>query len=80
MRSLRIAAQAVSSLVGPLHGTAYAAVIGCTVLMPTASPGARWQAVIPEWADSSPSNDSANWAARTSAVFTTNFRIAAKYR
>ena len=40
--------QAITSLVGPLHGTAYLAVITVTVLAPsTASSGARWRAAIP---------------------------------
>ncbi|MEV0819694.1 hypothetical protein [Nonomuraea rubra] len=40
--------EGVSSLVGPLHGGAYLAVIACTVLVPgSASAGARWRAWIP---------------------------------
>jgi hypothetical protein len=38
--------KAVTSLGGPVHGTAYLAVIACTWLMP-ASGTARWLAVIP---------------------------------
>ncbi|MEU6038350.1 hypothetical protein ABZ801_23355 [Actinomadura sp. NPDC047616] len=40
--------EAISSLVGPLHGTAYLAVIAATWLTPeTAVPGARWRSVVP---------------------------------
>ncbi|SPL96552.1 unnamed protein product [[Actinomadura] parvosata subsp. kistnae] len=40
--------KAVSSLVGPVHGGAYLAVIACTVLVPgSAATGARWRAWIP---------------------------------
>ncbi|WP_214412045.1 hypothetical protein [Sphaerisporangium fuscum] len=40
--------KAISSLVGPLHGAAYLAVITATALAPsTASSGARWRAAIP---------------------------------
>jgi hypothetical protein len=40
--------KAIASLVGPLHGTAYLAVIVATLLAPaTASSGARWRAAIP---------------------------------
>jgi hypothetical protein len=39
---------AISSLIGPLHGTAYLAVITATLLTrPPASSGARWRAAIP---------------------------------
>lgn len=38
--------EAVTSLGGPVHGTAYLAVIACTWLVP-ATPTARWLAVIP---------------------------------
>ncbi|GAA4971417.1 hypothetical protein HD597_007256 [Nonomuraea thailandensis] len=38
----------LASLVGPLHGGAYLAVIACTVLVPgSASTGARWRSWIP---------------------------------
>ncbi|MFB4268107.1 hypothetical protein [Nonomuraea sp. GTA35] len=40
--------EGVASLVGPLHGGAYLAVVACTVLVPgSASTGARWLAWIP---------------------------------
>lgn len=40
--------QAITSLIGPLHGTAYLVVIAATWLTPApASSGARWRAVIP---------------------------------
>ena len=39
-------AEAVTSLGGPVHGTAYLAVIACTWLVPT-GPKARWLAVVP---------------------------------
>ncbi|SFP97903.1 hypothetical protein K8Z49_07235 [Actinomadura madurae] len=39
-------APAVSSLIGPLHGTAYLAVIALTLLEPPV-PGARLRAVVP---------------------------------
>ncbi|TDD89917.1 DUF3817 domain-containing protein [Actinomadura darangshiensis] len=38
--------EAISSLVGPLHGIAYLEVIVLTLLQP-AVPGARWRAVVP---------------------------------
>ncbi|PKW13744.1 DUF3817 domain-containing protein [Saccharopolyspora spinosa] len=37
---------AITSLGGPIHGTAYLVVIAATFLVP-ASPSARWLAVIP---------------------------------
>ncbi|MFD0690515.1 hypothetical protein [Actinomadura fibrosa] len=40
-------ARAVSSLVGPLHGTAYVAVIAATLLLPAASRGTKWISVVP---------------------------------
>lgn len=41
-------AQAITTLVGPLHGTAYLVVIAVTFLASSAaSPGARWRAAIP---------------------------------
>jgi hypothetical protein len=40
--------QAVTALLGPLHGTAYLVVIAATSMIPpAASPGARWRALIP---------------------------------
>lgn len=40
--------EAVSSLVGPLHGGAYLAVIALTTLVPgSARAGARWRACVP---------------------------------
>lgn len=39
--------RAVSALFGPLHGTAYLVVIAATLLVPAASAGAKWCAVIP---------------------------------
>ncbi|PRX96708.1 DUF3817 domain-containing protein [Allonocardiopsis opalescens] len=40
--------EAVTSLGGPVHGTAYLAVIAATWLMPSAAaPGARWRALVP---------------------------------
>jgi hypothetical protein len=41
-------ARAVTSVGGPVHGTAYLAVIVLTWLTPTAAaPGARWRALVP---------------------------------
>jgi hypothetical protein len=41
-------APAITSLGGPLHGTAYLAVIALTLLTPAATvPGTRWRAMIP---------------------------------
>jgi hypothetical protein len=41
-------ASAVTSLGGPVHGTAYLAVIVLTWLMPAAAaPGVRWRALVP---------------------------------
>lgn len=41
-------AEAITTLVGPLHGMAYLVVIVATVSAPTAaSSGARWRATIP---------------------------------
>ncbi|MET8680878.1 hypothetical protein ABZW18_25675 [Streptomyces sp. NPDC004647] len=40
--------QAITALLGPLHGTAYLVVIAATWMIPPAtSPGARWRALIP---------------------------------
>jgi hypothetical protein len=39
--------EAISSLVGPLHGAAYLVVITATLLSATASSGVRWRAAIP---------------------------------
>lgn len=40
--------QAITALVGPLHGTAYLVVIAATWMTPpAASSGARWRALIP---------------------------------
>ncbi|WSJ90965.1 hypothetical protein OG430_07055 [Streptomyces sp. NBC_01304] len=40
--------QAISSLCGPLHGSAYLVVIATTWMIPAgASSGARWRALIP---------------------------------
>ncbi|TDD81127.1 DUF3817 domain-containing protein [Actinomadura rubrisoli] len=40
--------QAVSSLLGPLHGTAYLAIIVLTLTGPAAAaPGARWRSAVP---------------------------------
>ncbi|MEU7900220.1 DUF3817 domain-containing protein [Nonomuraea sp. NPDC049152] len=45
---LTVHARAVASLVGPLHGTAYLAVIVTTLLSPAAAAsGVRWRAAIP---------------------------------
>jgi hypothetical protein len=39
--------KALTTLVGPLHGTAYLVVIAAIALAPTAtSPGARWRAAV----------------------------------
>jgi hypothetical protein len=41
-------AQAITTLLGPLHGTAYLVVIAATSTIPAATaPGARWRALIP---------------------------------
>nr|WP_107393281.1 hypothetical protein [Streptomyces agglomeratus] len=40
--------QAITTLVGPLHGTAYLVVIAATSMAPSAaSTGARWRSAIP---------------------------------
>lgn len=44
--------QAITTLVGPLHGTAYLVAIAATSMAPSAAPsaaptGARWRAAIP---------------------------------
>ncbi|GAA3446769.1 hypothetical protein Pve01_31590 [Planomonospora venezuelensis] len=43
---LTVHAEAVPSLVGPLHGAAYLAVIVITLSVP-AVPGVRWRAAVP---------------------------------
>ncbi|MGW4498234.1 DUF3817 domain-containing protein [Micromonospora sp. NPDC004336] len=40
-------APAVTALGGPVHGACYLAVIACTWLTATATPAARWLAVVP---------------------------------
>jgi Domain of unknown function (DUF3817) len=40
-------ARPVTELVGPLHGTAYLAVIATTLLVPAASASAKWCALVP---------------------------------
>ncbi|MFF3765645.1 DUF3817 domain-containing protein [Streptomyces sp. NPDC001922] len=37
----------ITTLVGPLHGTAYLAVIAATALTATAPTSARWQSAVP---------------------------------
>ncbi|WP_030786454.1 hypothetical protein [Streptomyces sp. NRRL S-920] len=45
---LTVHAPALSTLLGPLHGTAYLVVIAATwMIPPTAAPGARWRALVP---------------------------------
>ncbi|MFD7239853.1 hypothetical protein ACFWAT_31665 [Streptomyces syringium] len=40
--------QAITTLVGPLHGTAYLVVIAAASMVPSAAaPGARWRAAVP---------------------------------
>ncbi|MFE9751186.1 hypothetical protein ACFYOT_40300 [Saccharothrix saharensis] len=40
-------AKPVTSLAGPVHGTAYLAVIAATALFPGVSAGTRWRSAIP---------------------------------
>ncbi|MFJ6671426.1 hypothetical protein ACIQMJ_10005 [Actinosynnema sp. NPDC091369] len=40
-------AKPVTSLTGPVHGTAYLAVIAATALLPRVSAGTRWRSAIP---------------------------------
>lgn len=45
---LTVHARPLSSLLGPLHGTAYLAAIASTWMLPSASTaGARWRAIVP---------------------------------
>ncbi|WP_409236697.1 hypothetical protein [Streptomyces sp. PA5.6] len=45
---LTVHARPLSSLLGPLHGTAYLVVIASTWMLPSAStPGVRWRAIVP---------------------------------
>jgi hypothetical protein len=40
-------AKPVTSLTGPVHGTAYLVVVALTALLPDVSTGVRWRSVVP---------------------------------